>query len=111
MKSPYAESGWFGQHPRKIVPNQAAEIGESDETKVPGGAADKVRLSFLPYAADKRRSRPLEMWLRTYLAGFTLPQQHRRLSASSDTPKGRLPVGGSCRATTIPALRIFVVVP
>ncbi len=31
MEPPVAESGRLAQHPGKIVPNQAAEIGESDE--------------------------------------------------------------------------------
>ena len=30
----------------KIVPNQAAEIGESHETQVPNGPANKVRLNI-----------------------------------------------------------------
>ncbi len=46
METPVAESECLSQHPIKIVPNQAAEIGAFNETQAPRGTADKVRLNI-----------------------------------------------------------------
>jgi len=46
MESPDAESAWIGQHPGKIVQNQAAEMGVSLWPQVVNWPSDDSRLNI-----------------------------------------------------------------